>query len=73
MQSRKIDAELETIEKITNILEENSALKMEVESLKECLRGIVYMAESGLHTKNVFAFARRIAEAKELCKIREND
>ena len=46
---------------------------MEVESLKECLRGIVYMAESGLHTKNVFAFARRIAEAKELCKIREND
>lgn len=48
--------------------EENSALKMEVESLKECLRGIVYMAEGGLHTKNVFAFARRIAEAKELCK-----
>lgn len=73
MQSRKIDNELETTEKSTNILEENSALKMEVESLKRCLRGIVYMAESGLHTKNVFAFARYIAEAKELCKIREND
>lgn len=55
-------------EKITNESEENSALKMEVEVLKECLRGIVYMAESGLHTKNEFAFARRIAEAKELCK-----
>ena len=68
MQSRKIDNELETTEKSTNLLEENSALKMEVESLKECLRGIVYMAESGLHTKNVFAFACRIAEAKELCK-----
>ena len=66
MQSRKIDNELETTEKAL-ILEENSALKMEVESLKECLRGIVYMAESGLHTKNVFAFACRIAEAKELC------
>ena len=73
MQSRKIDNELETTEKSPNILEENSALKMEVESLKTCLRGIVYMAESGLHTKNVFAFARYIAEAKELCKIREND
>ena len=77
MQSRKIDNELKHLgrvkEKSTNLLEENSALKMEVESLKECLRGIVYMAESGLHTKNVFAFARRIAEAKELCKIREND
>lgn len=72
MQSRKIDNELETTEKVL-ILEENSALKMEVESLKECLRGIVYMAESGLHTKNVFAFAHRIAEAKELCEIREND
>ena len=68
MQSRKIVNELETTEKSTNILKENSALKMEVESLKECLRGIVYMAESGLHTKNVFAFAHRIAEAKELCK-----
>ena len=68
MQSRKIDNELETTEKSTNILKENSALKMEVESLKECLRGIVYMAESGLHTKNVFTFARGIAEAKELCK-----
>ena len=62
-------------EKITNESEENSALKMEVEALKmeievlkACLSGIVYMAESGLHTKNVFAFARRIAEAKELCK-----
>lgn len=73
MQSRKIDNELETTEKSTNILEENSALKMEVESLKECLRGIVYMAESGLHTKNEFAFVRRIAEAKELCRIKEND
>ena len=72
MQSRKIVNELETTEKAL-ILEENSALKMEVESLKECLRGIVYMVESGLHTKNVFAFARRIAEAKELCGIREND
>lgn len=59
--------EVETPEKSTNILEENSALKTEVESLKECLRGIVYMAESGLHTKNEFAFVRRIAEAKELC------
>ena len=66
MQSRKIVNELETTEKAL-ILEENSALKMEVESLKVCLRGIVYMAESGLHTKNEFAFARRIAEAKELC------
>ena len=55
-------------EKITNESEENSALKMEVEVLKECLRGIVYMAESGLHMKNELAFARRIAEAKELCK-----
>ena len=64
---KAFDNELETTEKSTNILEENSALKMEVESLKECLRGIVYMAESGLHTKNVFAFARRISEAKELC------
>lgn len=73
MQSRKIDNELETTEKSPNTLEENSALKMEVESLKTCLRGIVYMAESGLHMKNVFAFARHIAEAKELCKIREND
>ena len=52
---------------------DNDALKTEVESLKKCLRGIVYMAESGLHTKNEFAFARRIAEAKELCKIRENN
>ena len=67
MQSRKIDNELETTEKSTNILEENSALKMEVESLKECLSSIVYMAESGLHIKNEFAFIRRIAEAKELC------
>ena len=67
MQSRKIDNELETTEKSTNILEENSALKMEVESLKKCLSGIVYMAESGLHIKNEFAFIRRIAEAKELC------
>ena len=66
MQSRKIDNELETTEKAL-ILEENSALKMEVESLKNCLRGIVYMAESGLYIKNEFAFARRIAEAKELC------
>jgi regulator of replication initiation timing len=66
MQGRKIDNELETTEKAL-ILEENSALKMEVESLKECLRGIVYMAESGLHIKNEFAFIRRIAEAKELC------
>ena len=73
MQSRKIDNELETTEKSTDILEENSALKMEVESLKKCLRGIVYMAESGLYIKNEFAFIRRIAEAKELCKIREND
>lgn len=71
MQSRKIDNELETTEKAL-ILEENSALKMEVESLKECLRGIVYMAESGLHTKNVFAFAspysrseRTLHEVKE--------
>lgn len=31
------------------------------------------MAESELHIKNEIAFARRIAEAKELCKIREND
>ena len=67
MQSRKIDNELETTEKSTNILEENSALKMEVESLKECLRGIVYMAESGLYIKNEFAFIRHIAKAKELC------
>lgn len=49
-------------------LEENGALKIEVESLKKRLRGIIYMVESGLHTKNVFAFARHIAEAKELCK-----
>ena len=73
MQSRKIDNELETTEKSTDILEEDSALKMEVESLKKCLRGIVYMAESGLYIKNEFAFIRRIAEAKELCRIREND
>ena len=72
MQSRKIVNELETTEKAL-ILEENSALKMEVESLKKCLSGIVYMAESGLHTKNVFAFVRHIAEAKELCRIKEND
>lgn len=39
-----------------------------IESLKKCLRDIVYMAESGLHTKNELAFARLIAEAKELCK-----
>ena len=32
MQSRKIDNELETTEKSTDLLEENSALKMEVES-----------------------------------------
>ena len=55
-------------EKITNESEEISTLKMEVEALKECLIGIVYMAESGLYKKNEFAFARRIAEAKELCK-----
>ena len=40
---------------------------MEVEALKNCLRGIVFMAESELHIKNEIAFARRIAEAKELC------
>ena len=59
--------------KETKEIGNNDTLKMEVEALKNCLRGIVYMAESGLHIKNVFAFARRIAEAKELCKIREND
>ena len=48
---------------------ENDTLKMEVEALKVCLRGIIYMAESGLHTKNEIAFARRVAEAKELCKL----
>ena len=58
----------EICKKNAELEEENSALRMEAESLKECLRGIVYMAESGLHTKNVFAFARRIDEAKELCK-----
>lgn len=47
---------------------DNETLKMEVKSLKKCLRGIVYMAESGLHTKNELAFARCIAKAKELCK-----
>ena len=55
-------------EKITNESEENIALKMKVEALKGCLSGIVYMAESGLYIKNEFAFIRRIAEAKELCK-----
>ena len=50
-------------------IRENDTLKMEVEALKVCLRGIVYMAETGLHTKNEIAFARRIAEAKELCKL----
>lgn len=48
---------------------DNDALKTEVEALKVCLRGIVFMVESGLHTKNEIAFARRIAEAKELCKV----
>lgn len=50
---------------------ENDTLKMEaeVEALKVCLRGIVYMVESGLYTKNEIAFARRISEAKELCKL----
>lgn len=47
---------------------EAEALKIEAEALKKCLRGIVYMVESGLHTKNTLAFARCIAEAKELCK-----
>lgn len=47
---------------------DNDTFKTEVESLKKCLRGIVYMAESGLDTKNELAFARCIAEAKELCK-----
>ena len=46
---------------------DNDTLKMEVESLKNCLRGIVYMAESGLYIKNEIAFVRCIAEAKELC------
>lgn len=59
--------------KETKEIGNNDTLKMEVEALKNCLRGIVYMAESGLHIKNEIAFARRIAEAKELCKIREND
>ena len=68
MTVKIIDESENMTEKITNESEEISTLKMEVEALKECLAGIVYMAESGLHTKNEFAFARRIAEAKELCK-----
>lgn len=47
---------------------DNDTLKTEVEALKKCLRNIVYMAESGLHTKNELAFARFIAEAKDLLK-----
>ena len=53
--------------KETKEIGNNDTLKMEVEVLKNCLRGIVFMAESGLHIKNEIAFARRIAEAKELC------
>lgn len=39
-------------------------LENQVEQMKKCLKGIIYMAESGLHTKNELAFARLIAEAK---------
>lgn len=53
--------------KETKEIGNNDTLKMEVESLKNCLSGIVFMAESGLYIKNEIAFARRIAEAKELC------
>ena len=53
--------------KETKEIGNNDTLKMEVEALKNCLRGIVFMAESELHIKNEIAFARRIAEAKELC------
>lgn len=39
-------------------------LEKQIEQMKKCLKGIIYMAESGLHTKNELAFARLIAEAK---------
>jgi len=37
------------------------------EKLEKCLDSIIYMVNNGLHTKNELAFARLIAEGKELC------
>ena len=43
-------------------------LEKQIDKMKQCLRGVVYMATSGLQTKNELAFARLIAEAEALCK-----
>lgn len=43
------------------------ALEEKTSAMKKCFRGIVYMVESGISTKNSIAFARLIAEAKGLC------
>lgn len=51
-----------------SLTETTRELQEEKDKLRECLSHIVYMAESGLHTKNELAFARFIAEAKDLLK-----
>ena len=45
---------------------EKKNLEKQIEKMKKCLRGVVYMADSGLYTKNELAFTRLIAEAKDL-------
>ena len=53
---------------LTEAYKKIADLEKQIEKMRNSLRGIVYMADSGLHTKNELAFYRLIAEAKDLVK-----
>lgn len=55
-------------EYIWGLEEQQTELKEQIEKLKKCLRGVVYMVESGVSIKNELAFARLISDAKDLLK-----
>lgn len=53
---------------ITGALEATKELRTQNDSLKKCLRGIIYMVESGMDIKNSVSCFCLLAEAKTLCK-----